>query len=123
MDSLLLDLRYAFRSLVKTPGFTAAAVLTLALGVGANVAIFQLIDAVALRSLPVQNPSELAEVRIVGGNGGFGVNPGHYPQLTRPVWEALKRDQQAFSGMFAWKTRELGNGEPDSLRPANGIAV
>ena len=56
-DELRRDLRYGLRSLAKTPSFTAAAALTIALGVGANTAVFSLIDAVLLRSLPVQDPS------------------------------------------------------------------
>src|SRR5687768_9743785 len=68
---LAQDLRHAARVLVASPGFAATAVLTLALGVGANAAIFQLIDTVRLRTLPVPNPHELAEIRIVGGNGGL----------------------------------------------------
>jgi len=117
------DLRHAFRGLVRTPGFTSAAVLTLALGIGANTAIFQLIDAVALRPLPIPNPEELVEVRIIGGNQGFGVNPGAYGQLTRPVWQELRDHQQALSGLFAWGTRETRIGERSDLRAAGGIAV
>lgn len=123
MDAILQDLRFAIRGLIRTPGFTAVAVLTLALGIGANTAIFQLINAVALRPLPVRNPEELVEVRIVGGNQGFGVNPGRYSQLTLPVWHEIRAHQQALSGAFAWGTRELRVGERSDLRPAGGIVV
>lgn len=62
-DELRRDLRYGLRSLAKTPSFTAAVVLTVALGVGANTAIFSLIDTVLLRSLPVRDPSGLVFVQ------------------------------------------------------------
>jgi predicted permease len=120
---LMQDLRFAARVLLRTPGFFVTAVLTLALGIGANTAIFQLIDAVGLRRLPVPAAQELVEVRIAGGNRGFGLNPSYYGQLTRPVWDELRAHQQAFSGMFAWTTRDLRTGKGADLRRADGIAV
>ena len=117
------DLRYALRQIRKNPGFAAVVVLILALGIGANTAIFQLLDAVRLRSLPIQNPQELAEVRIVGGNGGMGLNPSRYGGLTRPVWQEIRESQQAFSGVFAWTAAEFRVGKGSELRRANGIRV
>jgi predicted permease len=117
------DLRFALRMARRSPVFTAAAVLTLALGIGANTAVFQLIEAVGLRTLPVKNPHELAEARIVGGNGGFGVNPNDYGQLTRPMWEEIRNHQQAFSEIFAWSWSGVRVGELSDLRPAKSISV
>jgi predicted permease len=119
---LLEDLRYAVRMIARSPAFAATAVLTLALGIGANTAIFQLIDAVQLRTLPVQNPRELAEVRIIGGNGGFGAN-SVYGQLTRPIWQELRAHQEAFSGIFAWSLSEAMVGERPDLRHAIVLSV
>jgi len=123
LEVLMLDIKFAVRSIIRNPGFAVTVVLTLALGIGANAAIFQLINAVRFRSLPLPNPGQLAEVRIVGGNRGFGINPTRYGQLTRPIWDEIRARQQVFSGVFAWSARNLGVGEISDLRSANGIVV
>src|SRR5205085_983736 len=97
------DVRHGARMLRRSPGFTLVAIASLALGIGANTAIFQLLDAVRLRSLPVRNPEQLAEIRIVGGNHGMGLNQ-QFGELTRPLWQEIRRQQHAFSGLFAWST-------------------
>src|SRR6266568_1794417 len=104
------DLRYALRQLLKNPGFTAVAVLTLALGIGANTAIFQLLNAVRLKTLPVSKPQELIEVRIIGGNPGMGISDGANAEMTYPLWEQLQEQREAFSGLFAWSTGDLAIG-------------
>ena len=80
----------ALRGFVKSPGFSIVVVATLALGIGANTAIFELLDAVRLRTLPVSKPDELAELRIVGGNQGFGINVGMFMYFTIPMWQEVK---------------------------------
>ena len=72
-DAVLQDLRHAIRAMRSSPGFAAVAILSLALGIGANTAIFSLIDAVILKTLPVCNPEQLLQVTI-------GKNP-YYPNL------------------------------------------
>lgn len=101
VERLWQDLRYAGRLLRLNPLFALTATVSLALGIGANAAIFQLIDSVRLRTLPVTNPGELARVAIDGGNHGMGVNDA-YGDLTHPIWEELRGHPGPFSKMFAW---------------------
>ncbi|HEY1949225.1 MAG TPA: hypothetical protein VGG97_19610 [Bryobacteraceae bacterium] len=100
VENLWRDVIYAVRGLRRSPALLICALLSLGLGIGANTAIFQLLDAVRLRTLPVQKPDELAAVRIVGGNRGMGVNPGEYPELTRSIGKRFRtgsRDSQECS--------------------------
>ena len=105
-ETAIRDLRYAFRILRKSPAFTAVAILSLALGVGANTAIFQLIDAIRLRALPVNDPQDLAEIRIADMTGARGA-VGRQDAVTYPIWEQIRKRQKAFSGVFAWSDAEF----------------
>ncbi len=122
LGELWQDLRYGIRQLRISPGFTSVAILSLTLGIGANTAIFQLLNAVRLRTLPVARPHELVEIHIAGGNGGMGVTNARYAALTRPLWEEIRRDHPAFSGVFAWSANvvRIGSGE---LQRASGLTV
>jgi predicted permease len=122
LESVVQDLRFGVRLLLLNPIFTVVAILSLALGIGANTAIFQLVDAVLLRSLPVQKPNELVKIAIAGGNGGMGVN-GAYGDLTRPIWQQIQREHAPFSGVFAWSKPNVHVGEGSTLEQVNGIAV
>jgi predicted permease len=123
LDNFFRDIRYAVRGFARSPVFTAVAILTLALGIGANTAVFQLLDAVRLRSLPVQNPSELAEIRIVGGNQGFGVSNNYYTDFTVPMWQEIRRHHDPFSGVFAWQTSDMLLGKLSDSTRIHGLEV
>src|SRR5258705_13573560 len=86
IEYLMQDVRFAIRTLRKSWGFALTAILTLALGIGANTAIFQLVDAVRLQSLPVADPGTLAGGRVKSGKRGVGVTAGGYEtKLRDPV--------------------------------------
>jgi len=91
LDSLIGDVRYALRGFRSAPGFALVAILSLGLGIGANTAIFTLIYAVLLKSLPVQHPEELLSVTRGGANS-----------FTNPLWEQIRDRQDVFSGVLAY---------------------
>jgi putative ABC transport system permease protein len=102
LETLAQDLRYGLRVLRKTPVFAVVAIATLALGTGANAAIFQLVNALRLRPLPVEKPHELLSIRIdQHGKGRVGRGyPGGL--FTEPLWQEIRAGQQAFSSLIAW---------------------
>jgi putative ABC transport system permease protein len=123
MNGLWQDLRFGARMLRKNPGFTAVAVLSLALGIGANTAIFQLLNAVRLKLLPVKAPQELAEVRPTDMSGTRGNKSAWYPAVTNPIWEQIRDRQQSFSGVFAWGTGGLNLSQGGEVRNAKTLWV
>jgi predicted permease len=98
MAHLWQDVRFALRTLKKSPVFVVVAVLSLALGIGANTAIFSLVDQVLLRLLPVKDPQQL--VLFWGRGPHYGSNNGRY-RLSYPMYIDFRDNNQVFSGMFA----------------------
>src|SRR6202050_3091101 len=123
MTSLLQDIRYALRMLRNYPGFTAVAVLTSALGIGANTAIFQLLDSIRLTALPLKNPDQLAEVRIIQPHGRTGNFTSSHAMLTNPQWEQIRAQQQGFSGMFAWAQDRFNIAPSGETHRVDGLYV
>ena len=124
IETLWQDLRYGARLLRRNPTFAAVAILTLALGTGANTAIFQLVDAVRLRTLPVSHPEELAEVRIVKApNGRTGQFQGRWPMLSYPLYLKIKEQQQVFTDVIAWGSTTFDLAQGGEERPAQALWV
>jgi predicted permease len=95
LDAIVQDVRYAMRTLRASPGFAAVAILSLALGIGANTAIFSLIDSLMLKALPVSHPEQLVQVTI-----------DKQPYFSNRIWEQLRDRQDVFSGIFAYAEGE-----------------
>jgi len=123
MGELLQDIRYGLRMLAKSPGFAAVAILTLALGIGANAAIFQLIDAVRLRTLPVKDPQTLAIVHLNRSHWSQGSFNGPYAEFTFPLWQQVQQRQQAFSSIAAWGSEGFNLASGGEVDDAHGIWV
>lgn len=114
LESLGQDLRYAFRSLKGAPGFTLVAVLSLGLGIGANTAIFSLVDTVLLRSLPVEQPERLAKLSM--GDEQNDV-------FTNPLWEAIRDQDRTFNGTFAFGSDRFNLAASGPARLVDGNMV
>src|SRR5690349_10071390 len=113
-DPLLSDVRYAVRTLSSSPGFTAIAVLSLALGIGANTAFFSLINAAVLRPLPVRDPGGLLQA-MMGRRS--------YAGSSNPTWEHPRARQDVFSGIFAYGRWSFNLADGGEVRPVNGHYV
>lgn len=120
--SIARDLRLAGRQLRLNPLFALVAIVSLALGIGANAAIFQLIDAVILRTLPVPNPEQLANFDLIH-QGRVGSSVARQHNYSSAIWEQISRQQQAFSTTAAWSTESLSLDDGGEARFAQGLWV
>jgi len=124
MGSVMSDLKFGVRMLRKSPGFTVVAVLSLALGIGANTAIFQLVNAVRLKTLPVRDPQQLAKVQLSDmETAARGFKPSPYSAVTNPIWEQIRDRQEGFSGIFAWSRNDFNLAQGGEVRWAKGLWV
>ena len=119
LESFFRDLRFGIRQLRKNPGFTTVAVLTLALGIGANTAIFSLIDIVMLKMLPVQKPEELVLLAVRSPVSDSGPDF----EFSNPVWEQIRNRQDIFSGIFASSDSNFDLAQEDESHSVSGLYV
>jgi putative ABC transport system permease protein len=125
MGSLLQDFRYGLRLLRKSPAFTIVAVLTLALGIGANTAIYTLLDQALLRSLPVKEPNRLALLRYSGvDSGDSSTRTDDHLYFSYPLYRDLRDHNAVFSGLIATDWARVGmrwHNQPEP--PASSVAI
>jgi predicted permease len=118
------DLRHGARLLRMNPGFATISILSLALGIGANTTIFQLLDAVRLRTLPVKTPQQLARIKIVNSprccQGNFYSNNA---DLTGPLWNRIREQQQGFAEIAAWSPFRYNLGQGGEAHYADALLV
>ena len=113
MNKLIQDVRYALRQLARAPGFAATVIVTLALGIGANTAIFTIFDQVLLRMLPVQNPKELVRFEWTGGFSGYmsafgGETIDRHNYFSYPMYKDLRTQNTVFAGVLAAMPNSVG---------------
>ena len=122
MHSVAGDIRQALRRMRKTPGFTFIAIALIALGTGATTGIFELINAVRLRMLPVREPQELVELRINDMTHARG-NWLRDTALTNSLWEEIRKHSQTFDGIFAWASENFEASPQGQSQQINGLWV
>ncbi len=123
MDRYSADVRFGLRQLRLNPMFTLVAVLSLALGIGANTAIFQLINAIRLRPLPVANPQELGYLDYAEHSMRSGWWSTRSATFTSVNWDSIRRNQQAFSDVIAWSAKQFNLAAEGKARYAEGLFV
>ncbi len=123
LDSTRADFAYGLRQLRLNPAFALIAVLSLGLGMGANSAIFQLVNAIRLKTLPVQNPQELVSIDFEEHSSRSGSWSSRSARFTYAQWEQIRASQEAFSGVLAWSATRFNLSNGGEPRFAEGLYV
>jgi len=123
LESIWQDVRFGGRLLRRSPGFTCVALLSLALGIGANGAIFQLLDIVRLRTLPLHDPVSFVEVRWAPNSSRTGAFNGARPALTNPLWELIREGGRTITGLFAYGNSTFDLSAGGESRVVEGMFV
>ena len=126
---MIRNLRYALRQLGRTPAFTAVAILTLALGIGANSAIFSVMNSLLLRYLPAHDPARLVYLHTTGNPSGSSQTGHGDSSLTMPIFEQFRKQKEAFADVVAYVPLGIGKiavrygKEPHVHHPGRGRSI
>ena len=123
IETLAQDVRYALRTFSRNRSFASVAIISLALGIGANMALFQVVNAVRLRSLPVASPHTLADIHVVNMDAARGSRQMWFPAVTFPIFREIEQRQEAFSEVFAWSAGGVNLATGGEMRLAKGLFV
>ncbi len=123
MGSLWQDLRFGLRQLRLSPGFAIVGILSLALGIGANTAIFQLIDAIRIRTIPVSHPEQLASIHIADRHWASGSFFSGYSELSYALWQQISAKQKSFAPIAVWSPDMFNLANGGETRYAHGLVV
>src|SRR5438094_5429153 len=118
MDILGQDIRYSLRTLVRNPVTTVVAILSLSLGIGANTAIFGLMNALILRPLPIRDPGRLIRLSTMTPR-----NPDRGSSLSLAMYQQIRKDQHVFSELFAWTGGGIVNIEANGAKYAGSVST
>src|SRR5215472_9145173 len=124
-DELRQDSRYGLRQLLRSPAFTVVAIVTLALGIGANTAIFSLTDQILLRTLPVPEPQQLVVLRSPGPQGGhcWSDIDNCAQSFSYPMYKALREKSSVFSGLLTYRAIGVNVSGHGATQTAQGVLV
>src|SRR5258708_16271814 len=118
MDILGLDIRYSLRMLVRNPVTTTVAILSLSFGIGANTAIFSLMNALILRPLPIRDPGQLVHLSTT-----MPRDPDRESSLSLAMYQQIRKDQRVFSHLFAWTGGGIVNIEANGAKYAASMST